>query len=642
MTGTNSAALPAAYRRAPCRLGLQGKLALSILVAVAASILIISVTLDVFGQDRVYRANLEESKAQVEAASLAFAQALHNKDEVLLDALVHELQSRRELHIKQAYVLDTTGRVVAHSRSSEYGKTYPLPTLLRTANPRSLAQIVSSGGPTFKVVSLLQTQGQTLGALTVLFTTAHLARRLHSELLWVLGTTIPVLILTGLGLLIFGRHSVHRLVELRRGLLKVGDGDWGAPLQVSGSDEIAALAQAFNEMRSRLVSLDAHNRESRETITTLNKDLNAQLETVKRLQEQLAEENAALRQRLSRVDGDPDFVGHSAPVQRLLEQARQTAPLPINVLITGESGTGKELLASFLHRHGERADRPFIKVNCAALPAALIESELFGHERGAFTGATAQRKGKFELADGGTLFLDEIGELPLESQSKLLRALQQGEIQRVGGNAPVYTDVRLIAATNRDLAAEVTQGNFREDLYYRLKVIELHCPALRARIDDLPTLAQYFVEHYGAKLEREVVGISPSALQRLAEHSWPGNVRELEHAIARAVALADTQVLGPADFAFLGETAANPQRKIQGTIRSEAGLNALLEHWGVSFPGPGSNIWDRIKEACESTCLKAALAEAGNQKGASELLGISQTKMHRLVKKYELKTDSGS
>ncbi len=191
MTGTNSAALPAAYRRAPCRLGLQGKLALSILVAVAASILIISVTLDVFGQDRVYRANLEESKAQVEAASLAFAQALHNKDEVLLDALVHELQSRRELHIKQAYVLDTTGRVVAHSRSSEYGKTYPLPTLLRTANPRSLAQIVSSGGPTFKVVSLLQTQGQTLGALTVLFTTAHLARRLHSELLWVWGQPSP-------------------------------------------------------------------------------------------------------------------------------------------------------------------------------------------------------------------------------------------------------------------------------------------------------------------------------------------------------------------------------------------------------------------------------------------------------------------
>ena len=138
------------------------------------------------------------------------------------------------------------------------------------------------------------------------------------------------------------------------------------------------------------------------------------------------------------------------------------------------------------------------------------------------------------------------------------------------------------------------------------------------------------------------MGISPSALRRLAEHSWPGNVRELEHAIARAVALAETQVLGPADFDFLGETAANPQGKIQGTIRSEAGLNALLEHWGVSFPGPGNNIWDRIKEACESTCLKAALAEAGNQKGASELLGISQTKMHRLVKKYELKGDSGN
>ncbi|HKK05376.1 MAG TPA: sigma 54-interacting transcriptional regulator [Gammaproteobacteria bacterium] len=617
------------------RFGVQAKLGLSVLVAILVSGLIIAGTLDVFGRDRVYRANLGESEAMVQAASLAFSQALQDKDAVLLDALVHELQSRRDLHIHKAYVLDTTGRVVAHSISSEYGKHYPVPALLRAENPPRLSQVIASGAPTFKVVSLLQAQGHTLGALVVQFSTEQLDQRLHSELVWVLGTTLPTLSLTGLGLLLFGRGMVKRLVTLRSKILAVGRGQWAEPVVVRGRDEIASLGAAFNQMRRDLDTLDEKDRTATGTIKDLNRELNAQLHTVESLKERLAEENADLRRRLSSMGGDREFIGRSAPVVRLLEQAEQTAPLPINVLVTGESGTGKELLANFLHKHGDRADGPFVKVNCAALPTTLLESELFGHEKGAFTGATGQRKGKFELAHGGTLFLDEIGELPLESQAKLLRALQQGEIQRVGGNAPIIVDVRLVAATNRTLADEVSQGRFREDLYYRLKVIELYCPALRERADDLPVLAQHFVEHFSGKLGRAVVGISPGALQRLHEYPWPGNVRELEHAIARAVALAETRVLGPEDFGFLPGSSPKPG---QGrSVAAGEGFEPLLAACGLSPDGMSGDLWDTVTEACERVCLITALGQTANQKEAAALLGITPTKMHRLVKKYRLK-----
>lgn len=618
------------------RFGVQAKLGLSVLIAVLVSGVIIAMTLDVFGQDRVYRANLEESEAMVQAASLAFSQALRHDDEVLLDALVHELQSRSDLHIQEAYVLNTSGRVVAHSISSEYGKYYPLPELLRTKNPSRLSQVISTGAPTFKVVSLLQAQGRTLGALVVRFSTEQLAQRLHSELVWVLGTTVPVLLLSGLGLLLFGRSMVKRLVALRASMRAAGRGEWGEPIPVRGTDEIAALGSAFNQMRHDLDALNEKDRASTQTIKDLNSELNEQLNTVGRLKEQLAEENADLRRRLSSMGGDPEFIGRSQPVLRLLEQAEQTAPLPINVLVTGESGTGKELLASFLHKHGERAHGPFVKVNCAALPTTLIESELFGHEKGAFTGATSQRKGKFELAHGGTLFLDEIGELPLESQAKLLRALQQGEIQRVGGNAPIIVDVRLVAATNRNLAEEVNRGAFREDLYYRLKVIELYCPALREHLDDLPILAQHFIEHFSGKLGRAIIGISPCALQRLSDYAWPGNVRELEHAIARAVALAETRVLGPEDFSFIpgGGAVANAHR----VPERDTAFDALLAACGLGEDVlRDDGAWDQITEACERICLETALEQKGNQKEAASLLGITPTKMHRLIRKYALK-----
>jgi transcriptional regulator with GAF, ATPase, and Fis domain len=231
------------------------------------------------------------------------------------------------------------------------------------------------------------------------------------------------------------------------------------------------------------------------------------------------------------------------------------------VLVTGETGTGKELIARAIHSCSKRREKPLIKVNCAALPAGLVESELFGHEKGAFTGAIARRVGRFELADGGTIFLDEIGDLPLEMQAKLLRVLQEGEIDRIGGKAPISVDVRVIAATNRDLAKAVREKAFREDLYYRLNVFPIQLPPLRERRGDIPLLAGYFASRIAAQLGKPIDGIAPSTIERLAAYRWPGNIRELENVIERAVILAkgptleiERDVLSPGDTGF--DTAA--------------------------------------------------------------------------------------
>jgi transcriptional regulator with GAF, ATPase, and Fis domain len=253
----------------------------------------------------------------------------------------------------------------------------------------------------------------------------------------------------------------------------------------------------------------------------------------------------------------------------------------------------------------------------------LIESELFGHEKGAFTGAIAQKKGKFELAHRGTLFLDEIGELPLEAQAKLLRTLQEGEVVRVGGDRPLSVDARVIAATNRNLEDEVKQGKFREDLYYRLKVVELRCPSLRERRGDLPALAQHFIEQYSRKLGKAVVGISPTALNILSVYRWPGNIRELENTIARAVALSTTQVLGPSDFNLLQSDANGLPSDLTIATAGGFSLNDLN--------GKGL---DRFLDDCECKVLEIAMGNYKTQKDAAEALQLTQTKLHRLLKKH--------
>jgi transcriptional regulator with GAF, ATPase, and Fis domain len=233
-------------------------------------------------------------------------------------------------------------------------------------------------------------------------------------------------------------------------------------------------------------------------------------------------------------DGLPvNLVGNA--LKQVMQQVRQVAPTDATVLLTGETGTGKELLAESIHYNSARRDKIMVKVNCAALPAQLIESELFGHEKGAFTGALQRRIGKFEMADGGTLFLDEIGELPLELQAKLLRALQEKEIERLGGSHPVKVDVRIIAATNRVLEDEIKAGRFRQDLYYRLYVYPVHLPALKERKEDIPLLLQYFVAKAARKYGKVVKNISTKSIEALMQYNWPGNIREMEHMVERAV-----------------------------------------------------------------------------------------------------------
>ena len=252
-------------------------------------------------------------------------------------------------------------------------------------------------------------------------------------------------------------------------------------------------------------------------------------------EERLQEENLYLREEIRLAHGFDEIIGDNRKLRRCLEAVEKVAPTDVAVLILGETGTGKELIARAIHNLSPRRDKPLVSVNCPALPESLIESELFGHERGAFTGAQGVRKGRFELADGGTIFLDELGELPLILQSKLLRVLQTGEFERLGGTETLHSDVRLIAATNRDLKGAVDKHEFRADLYYRVSSFPIHVPALRERKDDIPLLAEHFVRKHAARLGKDVDAISASMIKVLMEQSWPGNIRELESVIERAL-----------------------------------------------------------------------------------------------------------
>jgi PAS domain S-box-containing protein len=256
-------------------------------------------------------------------------------------------------------------------------------------------------------------------------------------------------------------------------------------------------------------------------------------------QARLRAQNAYLQEEIKAHHNFEEIVGRSAALAAVLNNVRRVAATDASVLIRGETGTGKELIARAIHSTSRRHDKPLIKINCAALPAGLVESELFGHEKGAFTGAIAKRLGRFELADGGTIFLDEVGEIPLDAQAKLLRTLQEREIDRVGGKSPIKVDVRVIAATNRDLATAVAQKTFREDLFYRLNVFPIALPALRERAEDIPVLVQFFLEKFATRLGKRLEGVSTDAMQRLQSYAWPGNIRELENVLERAVILAD-------------------------------------------------------------------------------------------------------
>jgi Nif-specific regulatory protein len=305
------------------------------------------------------------------------------------------------------------------------------------------------------------------------------------------------------------------------------------------------------------------------------------LENVREV-ERLQAENALLLERLGA--GDAGIVGESPAIRKLLQMIARVAPQETSVLVLGESGTGKELVARALHRQSARSAKPFVAINCAALTATLLESELFGHEKGAFTDAVAQKKGKLEVAEGGTVFLDEIGELAPALQAKLLRVVQQREFERVGGTRTLKLDVRLIAATNRDLSAEVRSGVFREDLYHRLNVVALHVPPLRDHPEDIPALARYFLDQFAIRCRRRVSTVSPEAERYLTTYSWPGNVRELENAIEHAVVLGQSDTLLPEDLPETVLESANVP-EVPGALQSsitESKRQSIMEAWRQS------------------------------------------------------------
>ncbi|MDR0964998.1 MAG: sigma-54 dependent transcriptional regulator [Myxococcales bacterium] len=321
--------------------------------------------------------------------------------------------------------------------------------------------------------------------------------------------------------------------------------------------------------------------------------------------------------------------GNSTPMRALFSGLRKVAPTDTTVFIGGESGTGKELVARAIHQLSPRADKPFVSVHCAALVETLLESELFGHEKGAFTGAIKRKLGRFELADGGTIFLDEIGEISPSIQAKLLRVLQQKEIERVGGESIIPIDVRVVSATNRDLAAAVAQGLFREDLYYRLHIVPLLLPPLRERPGDIALLARHFVEKHAPKLNRKVKALSPALLDCLEAYRWPGNVRELENAIEQALVFCESDTLDLADFpALRGAPTAGTSSSAMSA--SPSGAEAL------SLPSEDIPLTEALENLERQLILRAFEKAKGVKAEAARLLGIKPTSIYYKLEKYGL------
>jgi DNA-binding NtrC family response regulator len=322
-----------------------------------------------------------------------------------------------------------------------------------------------------------------------------------------------------------------------------------------------------------------------------------------------------LRRRLARMGEDlaTGLIGASPAMHRVLDHIQKVAPSKASVVITGQSGTGKEMAARAIHRLSERREKPFVAINCSAIPASLMESELFGHERGAFTGADQRRLGCWELAEGGTLFLDEVGEIPLELQAKFLRVLQEQKLRRLGGKAEISVDVRVISATNRDLNEEIRSGRFREDLYYRLNVFNLELPPLRERREDIPLLAQHFLDKFRGESGKRVQGLSPAAQQLLADYAWPGNIRELRNTLERAVILCSSGVVDVADL---------PPELSRGQPAREAAMLKLP----LGLP---------LREVQKEYVLACLNWLQNNKARTSQVLGISEKTLYNKLHRWD-------
>jgi transcriptional regulator with GAF, ATPase, and Fis domain len=385
--------------------------------------------------------------------------------------------------------------------------------------------------------------------------------------------------------------------------------------------------RAKNELESRVVKRTA-------ALTKANEDLHQEISERKRaeealqenvaalknafeeiqiLKDQLYKENLALREEIDVNRMFEEIVGSSPVLQVVLTRVAKVAPTDSTVLITGETGTGKELIARAIHKRSQRASRAFVSVNCAAIPRDLIASELFGHEKGAFTGATQRRLGRFESADGGTIFLDEIGELPAEMQIALLRVLQEREFQRVGGNESIKADVRVVAATNRDLQAAIAEGGFRDDLFYRLNVYPIEAPPLRERKEDIPLLVEYFVDRYANQAGKKITGISKQSMELLQSYKWPGNIRELQNVIERSVIISESESLCIDESWFVGHSAS-----------SDSAIQPFSE-----------KLVAQEREMIESA-LEESNGRVSGPRGAAAKLGIPQSTLDSKIKALKI------
>jgi DNA-binding NtrC family response regulator len=375
----------------------------------------------------------------------------------------------------------------------------------------------------------------------------------------------------------------------------------------------SSIESAIEAMREGAFHYIPKPFKNEEVLLTLRKGLE---------QRRLAVENRSLKQQLRQRFGFDNILGKSKPMQQVFELIQLSAPARSNILILGESGTGKELVAKAIHHHSRRADGPFITVNSGSMPADLLESNLFGHVRGAFTGAIASKKGLFELAAGGSIFFDEIGNIPLDTQAKLLRVIQEKEFMRLGGIETVKADVRIIAATNADLEEAVQSNQFREDLFYRLNVITVTLPPLRKRNEDIPVLAQHFLVHYARENEKPIRDISPRAMELLLDYHWPGNVRELENVIERAVVLSTGTGL---DVDLLPSSVRHPE---------------TLGFAPPALPANGISFKEAVSDYERQLIVKALQSCNGVQKRAAEVLHVKPTTLHEMMKRLNISSES--
>jgi DNA-binding NtrC family response regulator len=387
--------------------------------------------------------------------------------------------------------------------------------------------------------------------------------------------------------------------------------------KAEGHSAVFVMVTAFGSIETAVQAMKM----GAEDYVTKPVDVSAVLARLEKVLEKraLRQENELLRERLREKYKFSNIVGESAELQGVFDVVARAAPTRATILVLGESGTGKELIAQAIHEASPRRDKPFVKVNCAALTETLLESELFGHEKGSFTGAIGRREGRFELANGGTLFLDELGDISPALQVKLLRVLQQQEFERVGGTQTVKVDVRVVAATNRDLEAEVKAGRFREDLYYRLNVVSVVLPPLRKRKTDVPALVQHFLERYGQMHGKQMKGLAPGTLNVLLAYDWPGNVRELGNVVERAVVLARGSELTSDDL----------PAALRGPRPTDRTSDSLI---------PGASLYEIEREAI----LRTLDLVGGSTSRAADLLGISVRKIQYRLKEYAEADDANA